>query len=287
MASKGELIIAEFLRSNRLPFETEKTFDGCVSPDTKCKLKYDFYIESLKLLIEYDGEFHFRLNPHSKDPFEDLYMQQIRDATKTLFAYQNGLHLIRVLSVDKNEGLKILQDFIDLRRPKIIEKEKLKEEIMLHISQHVDSNVVDQLANSLEKLMATETISLKTRFTQKAKDSIKEFIESDRVDRTISGNEVTIFGAYLNFCSHMGYEPATLRDFKRKIVDFNCHPKTIGNNKMIINLGIRPQMTLPTQSTPTEILRKVPFTSKNIDLLRFQKKGQPIVNHKEVYRSFM
>lgn len=50
--------IREFLESAGIEFEMEKTLAGCES-DKGVLLPFDFFIPSLKLVIEYDGEQHF------------------------------------------------------------------------------------------------------------------------------------------------------------------------------------------------------------------------------------
>lgn len=57
--SYQEKRIRYFLLSNHIIFEEQKKFDTCRNPETLNFLPFDFYIESLNLLIEYDGEFHY------------------------------------------------------------------------------------------------------------------------------------------------------------------------------------------------------------------------------------
>jgi hypothetical protein len=55
----GEYAIYEYLTKNKIDFEREKKFQGLVSPKNK-QLRYDFYIKSHNLLIEFDGAQHFK-----------------------------------------------------------------------------------------------------------------------------------------------------------------------------------------------------------------------------------
>lgn len=54
--SKGEELISHILRAIGVKFEQQKTFDGCVN---KIPLRFDFYIPSLNMCIEYNGSQHY------------------------------------------------------------------------------------------------------------------------------------------------------------------------------------------------------------------------------------
>lgn len=43
-------------------FEKEKTFIDCVNPKTNFLLRFDFYLPDYNIIIEYDGEQHFKYN---------------------------------------------------------------------------------------------------------------------------------------------------------------------------------------------------------------------------------
>lgn len=93
--SKGETKIRKFLEENTIPYETQKTFDDCKN---KRKLKFDFYLPTKNILIEYDGEQHFRVGrvgSHytSKSDVKDI---QRRDIIKTKYARSKGILLIRI-----------------------------------------------------------------------------------------------------------------------------------------------------------------------------------------------
>lgn len=66
-------------------FEQEVMFDGCIHPLTGNKLRFDFYIPSKGILIEYDG-----IGYH-----EDAEAKY-KDKIKTAFAKSVGLTLYRV-----------------------------------------------------------------------------------------------------------------------------------------------------------------------------------------------
>lgn len=55
--SKGELKISNILNENKIKYIREYKFDDCIN---KNKLRFDFYLPGFNVLIEYDGEMHFK-----------------------------------------------------------------------------------------------------------------------------------------------------------------------------------------------------------------------------------
>ena len=90
--SKGERETTKILKEYNLEFETQKRFPGCKHLYT---LPFDFYVESLNLLIEYDGVQHFKPVERfgGKKAFK---LTQYRDSIKTKFAEENGYQLLRI-----------------------------------------------------------------------------------------------------------------------------------------------------------------------------------------------
>jgi very-short-patch-repair endonuclease len=58
--------------------------------------RFDFYLDELDLILEVDGDQHFRQVSNWQSPEE----QQIRDITKMKFCIENGLSVIRILQRD-------------------------------------------------------------------------------------------------------------------------------------------------------------------------------------------
>ncbi len=97
-SSKGSFVeerIAKALTERNIVFIRQKKFDNCRSPFTNRKLVFDFYIPSKNLLLEYDGEQHFKQSPlfHKNNRFERF---KIHDETKTQFARQCEYRLLRM-----------------------------------------------------------------------------------------------------------------------------------------------------------------------------------------------
>jgi hypothetical protein len=104
--SLGERAIRVFLRTNNIPFETEKTFVSCRMKKNSY-LRFDFCLSDSKILIEYDGLQHFSdiglfWNNNS---FKDIVK---RDVFKNKWAEDNGYRLLRIGYLDRKNIPEIL-----------------------------------------------------------------------------------------------------------------------------------------------------------------------------------
>lgn len=93
--SKGEIRIAQLLTENNIPFETQKTFDNCLLPNTQYHAYFDFWVNN-SYLIEYDGIQHFEIKTGGWNNKENLLKTQERDKIKTEWCKNNNIPLIRV-----------------------------------------------------------------------------------------------------------------------------------------------------------------------------------------------
>lgn len=95
--SNGEKLTQSALSMLNIPFETQKSFEGLVN---KKKLSYDFYLPTLNVVIEYQGEQHFRpknFGGTSKEKAKSVFELQLRnDEIKRAFAKENKLTLIEI-----------------------------------------------------------------------------------------------------------------------------------------------------------------------------------------------
>lgn len=94
-ASKGERKIAKFLLTHNISFERNKTFDGLLGIKNG-HLSYDFYIESMNLLIEYQGQFHDGTITSNFQSKESFAKQQEHDKRKKLYAITHDIELIEI-----------------------------------------------------------------------------------------------------------------------------------------------------------------------------------------------
>lgn len=92
-SSTPERIIADVMDALGVPFFKEYTFDECRSPTSNRKLRFDFYVPSKNVLIEFHGEQHFKKNKmmHKGDKFERM---QEHDRIKAEYALKEGITLV-------------------------------------------------------------------------------------------------------------------------------------------------------------------------------------------------
>ena len=97
-SSKGELKISQWLTDNKIPYVSQKIFIGCKNPKTGRLLKFDFFIPSKNILIEYDGEQHFSVitSRNYMMTKNDLLNNRHRDRIKTAYARRKGITLLRI-----------------------------------------------------------------------------------------------------------------------------------------------------------------------------------------------
>ena len=91
-SSKGEKRISKYLNSIDLKYIPQHTFKDCKYERV---LPFDFYIPSLNMAIEFDGEQHFR--PVEYFGGEEYFkVTQLRDSIKTKYCEKNNIKLIRI-----------------------------------------------------------------------------------------------------------------------------------------------------------------------------------------------
>lgn len=93
--SKGARFIPYLLDVLEFEYVREKRFEGCVY---KTHLPFDFFVED-KILIEYDGDFHFIPGRFSKDKekmLKRLKETQRNDRIKNQYCIDNNISFIRI-----------------------------------------------------------------------------------------------------------------------------------------------------------------------------------------------
>lgn len=108
--SKGEKKILEWLRSNEIKHFTQYTFDGLVGVKGG-SLSYDFYLPKNNLLIEFQGEQHYKPCQifGSDSKFE---IQRIHDERKRQYAKLHNISLLEISYKDFKNIDSILQEKI-------------------------------------------------------------------------------------------------------------------------------------------------------------------------------
>lgn len=109
--SKGELRIKRWLENKKIEFIPQKEFDDCINDKTGYKLRYDFYVPSKNLLIEYDGKQHFFINKDwTKETEKTFANRQFKDEVKTKYAADKKIDLLRVKYTQFKQIEKILEE---------------------------------------------------------------------------------------------------------------------------------------------------------------------------------
>lgn len=95
VGSTGEELIKRLLDKHNIVYEAQKKFDDCRSPITNRKLSFDFYLPNYNMLIEFDGEHHFKPVKlfHTGDKFDRFIMY---DTIKTTYALQQNMLFLRI-----------------------------------------------------------------------------------------------------------------------------------------------------------------------------------------------
>lgn len=92
LMSSYELIVAKILEAAAIRYETEKTFDDCKFNGHH--FRFDFYIPKLKMLIEVDGEPHFK---HIFGKYKsDFTHYQENDRRKNSYCLAREIPLFRI-----------------------------------------------------------------------------------------------------------------------------------------------------------------------------------------------
>lgn len=93
--SHGETKIREILTNNNIKFINQKIFPDFKFSDTQGTPKFDFYLPDYNIIIEYDGEQHYR-PVFNFDTEESFKRRQFHDQEKNQYCFKNNLILIRI-----------------------------------------------------------------------------------------------------------------------------------------------------------------------------------------------
>ena len=93
---KTERILFEFLISKNFKVVRQKSFPWCVFTDTNRKSKFDFFLPDFNLIIELDGNQHFRQVMNWEDP----NFTRERDVFKMKKCLENNISIVRLYQPD-------------------------------------------------------------------------------------------------------------------------------------------------------------------------------------------
>lgn len=105
-SSRGELAVKFFLDAHKIKYEMQKTFEDCRNPKTNRKMFFDFYLPQYEMIIEYDGEQHFRSfnykheskNIKNYKSYNKIMLNEtkFRDNYKNYYCKENKIDLLRI-----------------------------------------------------------------------------------------------------------------------------------------------------------------------------------------------
>lgn len=101
--SKGEKSIINAMEKYGIEYSMQKTFDKCFY---NRKLKFDFFIDSKNIAIEYNGLQHYKIVEFSSSPernAEEFRKVKIRDKIKVDYCKNNNIRLITISYKKFNE----------------------------------------------------------------------------------------------------------------------------------------------------------------------------------------
>ena len=109
--SSGEMKVASFLKSRNIDFTRQKTFSGLLSIK---ELKYDFYLLGFNIIVEYDGEAHYKpaFGRTGEEKQANLEGCQLRDKIKNEWAKTNNIPLLRIPYWDFDKIKELIEAFI-------------------------------------------------------------------------------------------------------------------------------------------------------------------------------
>ena len=99
--SHGQQKIREILSTNNINFISQKKFKDFKFNDTNGTPKFDFYLPDKNIIIEYDGEQHFK-PVFNFDTEESFKKRQCHDKEKNKYCFDNNITLIRIPYIHYN-----------------------------------------------------------------------------------------------------------------------------------------------------------------------------------------
>lgn len=112
-SSKWEEFIRSYLETTGIKFIMQQRFENCKNIQGTDTLPFDFYIPSMKIAIEYDGEHHFKPIPYWGGE-EKFIITQRNDAIKNNYCINNNIKLLRLpYTLTEEEIIKEIQNILN------------------------------------------------------------------------------------------------------------------------------------------------------------------------------
>ena len=121
----------------------EKRYQDCINTKTNKQLSFDYYIPSLNLLIEVDGEQHDRASRGE----EEFRKTQLHDTIKNNYAKENGIKLYRLNHREWNQLPFILTPIVEKCLNRHVSKDEMKAIKHSDTLQHI-KNLLSKVHNN-------------------------------------------------------------------------------------------------------------------------------------------
>lgn len=108
--SKGEKEIVKILNESGIDFERQKTYEGCKNINV---LRFDFYIPSENILIEYNGIQHYKYRNFFGE-IEEFNTLQKNDKIKEDYCSKNNIKLITIPYTEFNNIKNIIESYLEV-----------------------------------------------------------------------------------------------------------------------------------------------------------------------------
>lgn len=160
--SSGERTVFDFLIDKKIRFEREFFFKEFINTSTGYHLFFDFYLYQLNIVIEVDGEQHYK----PINGISGLLYQQQKDNLKNKFCKQKGIKIIRlryekgIIRIGKLEHLliKTINKKVKPQKKKVVItanmiREKRKAETMKNLKSKIkqQAELVEQKRQEARK----------------------------------------------------------------------------------------------------------------------------------------
>lgn len=123
--SSGEVTVEEYLKLKKIYYKTQRDTLECVNPRTNYPMPYDFELPEYRVIIEVQGEQHYKFIPYFHGSPENFEYQKWKDEQKKMHAEENGYQVLYInYSAIETGKYKSIIDQMLINTPKIyIEKE--------------------------------------------------------------------------------------------------------------------------------------------------------------------
>lgn len=108
--SKGEDEIEKYLIRNNIKYINQYTFIDCINPKTFKKLPFDFYLPKKNIIIEYQGEQHYKKTGYFEKRAGGLEGLQYRDNIKKQYCQDKDIIFIEISYNNFNNINQILKE---------------------------------------------------------------------------------------------------------------------------------------------------------------------------------